>query len=81
MSKPFFPPGPIGFEVHGAGWQQGCPIIHATVAVKNRERPYYQELNFIRVDGRWSAGIHSLDDEENKMLETIWADKRPREGA
>lgn len=80
MSKGLFPSGPIGFDVRGFGFKEGLPMIHAVVAVKNKDVPFWQECVFYKVEGVWSCGEkrRPMNEEEQQMVQAIWDDKKGR---
>jgi len=82
MRKAFFPPGPIGFQVYGIGFEQGVPFIHALVAMGKIPKVQYQECRLIfkaEMNG-WFCADHQLDEEENEMIKQVWSEECRKKG-
>lgn len=73
--KGIFPPGPIGFEVQGIGFEESNPMIVAVIAVQYKNRPFLQVCKFIRKEDSWFFGIYKGNAEEQEMLKKIWREE------
>jgi hypothetical protein len=78
--KSVFPPGPIGFQVQGIGFEYGNPMVNALVALGSIPNVTYQQCHFKRILGEWHLESQRLDGEEKEMLNKIWTTETIKNG-